>query len=89
MGRNLFSTAFADQKGVKTIFTKAGSIIDLGLFSIQLTRSDNLDHLVLAISKESKQTESACCAISGKAFGNQTVLTVSVPQKPIALHCQQ
>ena len=85
LGRNLFSTAFADQKGIKTIFTKAGSIIDLGLLSIQLTRSDNLDHLELAISKESKRTESACCAISGTAFGNQTVLTASVPQKPIAL----
>ena len=65
LGRNLFSTAMAAQKGVKTIITKkAGSIVDLGLFSIQLTRSDNLDHLDLAISKESKRTESACCAIS-------------------------
>ena len=51
-GTKSFSAAFADQKGVKTIFTKAGSIIDLGLFSIQLTRSDNLDHLVLAIQKK-------------------------------------
>ena len=32
--RNLFSTALAAQKGVKTIFTKTGSIVDLGLFSI-------------------------------------------------------
>ena len=64
LGRNLFSTAMAAQKGVKTIITKAGSIVDLGLFSIQLTRSDNLDHLDLPISKESKRKESACCAIS-------------------------
>ena len=85
LGRNLFSTAMAVKKGVKTVFTKADSIVDLGLFSIQLTRSDNLDHLDLAISKERKRTESACCAISGKPFGNQTVLTASVPQKPIAL----
>ena len=85
LGRNLFSTAMAAQKGVKTIFTKAGSIVDLGLFSIQLMRSDNLDHLDLAISKESKQTESACCAISGKSFGKETVLTASVPQNYIAL----
>ena len=48
LGRNLFSTALAAQKSVKTIFTKAGSIVDLPLFSIQLTRSDNLDHLDLA-----------------------------------------
>ena len=34
LGRNLFSTVSAAQKGVKSIFTKAGSIVDLGLFSI-------------------------------------------------------
>ena len=65
--------------------SKAGHIVDLGLFSFQLTRSDNLDHLDLAIPKESKRTESTCCAILGKSFGNQTVLTASVPQKPIVL----
>ena len=47
LGRNLFSTAMAAQKGVKTVFTKTDSIVDLGLFSIQLTRSDNLGHLDL------------------------------------------
>ena len=83
--RNIFSTALAAQKGVKTIFTKAGSIVDLGLFSLQLTRSDDLDHLDLAISNESKRTWSACCAISGKAFGKETTLMASVLQKPIAL----
>ena len=69
----------------KTIFTKAGYIVDLGLFSFQLTRLDNLDHLDLAISKDGKRTESACCAISGKAFGKETVLTASVPQKPTSI----
>ena len=78
LGRNLFSTAMAAQKGVKTIITKAGSIVDLGLFSIQLTRSDNLDYLKLAISKESKRTDSASCTISGKSFRKETVLTASV-----------
>ena len=63
----------------------AGFIVDLGLFSIHLTRSDNLDHLDLAISKESKRTESACCAVLGKAFGKEAVLTASVPQKPLVL----
>ena len=53
---HLLSTALAAQKGVKTIFTKADSMVDLGLFSIQLMRSDNLDHLDLAISRESKRT---------------------------------
>ena len=85
LGQNLFSKAMAAQKDVKTIITKAGSIVDLGLFSIQLTRSDNLDHLDLAISKESRRTDSACCAISGNAFSKETVLTASVPQKYIAL----
>ena len=75
----------AAQKGVKTIITKAGSIVDLGLFSIQLTRSDNLDHFDLAISKESKRKESACCAISGNLFGKETVLPTSVPQKHTTL----
>ena len=75
----------AAQKGVKTIITKAGSIVDLGLFSIWLTRSDNLDHFDLAISKESKRKESACCAISGNLFGKETVLTTSVPQKHTTL----
>ena len=82
LGRNFFSTALATQKGVKTIFTKASSIVGLDLFSIQLTRLDNLDHLDSAISEESKQTESACCAILGKAFGKETILAASVPQKP-------
>ena len=85
LGRNRFFTALTAQKGVKTIFTKAGSIVDFGLFSIQLARSDNLEHLDLTISKESKRTESACCAISEKAFSKETVLTAPVPQKPIAL----
>ena len=85
LGRNLFSAALAARKGVKTIFTKEGSIVDLGLFSIKLTRSDNLEHLDLAISKESKRTESECRAISGKTFGEEIILTASVPQNPIAL----
>ena len=85
LGRNTFSTALAAQKGAKTIFAKAGSIVDLGLFSIELARSDNLEHFDLAISKESKRTESACCAISGKTFGKEIVLTAPVPQKPVAL----
>ena len=84
LGRNMFFTALATQKCIKTIFTKAGTIVDLGLFSIHLMRSDSLDHLDLAIAKQSKRTESACCAISEKAFSKKTVLTASVPQKPIA-----
>ena len=75
----------AAQKGVKTVFTKAGSIVNLDLISNQLMRSDNLDPLDLAISKESKRTESACCAISEKSFIKEIMLTASVPQKPVAL----
>ena len=73
---------------LKTTITKAGLILDPGLFSIQLTESDNLDHLYIAIAKESKRTELASCATSGKTFFNETVLTAifsPVPQKPIAL----
>ena len=76
----------AAEKGVKTIFTEAGSIADFALFSIQETGSNDLDNLDFAIIvKESKRTESACCAISGKSFAKENVLTASVPQKPIAL----
>ena len=74
----------AAPKGVKTEFPKTGSIVDLGLFSIQLTRLDNLDHLDLANSKESKRRESTCCAVSGKSFSKEIMLTASVPQNPVA-----
>ena len=75
----------AAQKGVKTTITKAGSSVDLDLLSNQLTRSDNLDPLDLAISKESKWTESACCAISEKSFIKEIMLTGFSPTKPVAL----
>ena len=66
------------------MITEGGSILGLGLFFIQLTRSDNLDHLGLAIAKRYKRTESACCAVSWKTFGSETVLMTSVPQKSMA-----
>ena len=75
----------AAQKGVKNICTKSEFILDLGSFFIQLMRSDSLNHLDLVIAKESKRTESARCAVSGKSFGNETVMAGSVPQKPITL----
>ena len=81
LGRKQNSTALTAKTYVKTIFTKASSIIHIDSFLIQLTRSNNLDHLHLAIAKESKQTKSACRAISGKTFGNETVLTALVPQE--------
>ena len=77
--------SFGSSKGVKTIFTKAGCIVDLRLFSLQLTRSDDLDHLDLGIAKGSKQPESACCAISEKTFGKENILMASVPQKSVTL----
>ena len=67
------------------MLNEAESIIDLGLFSIQLTSSDNLDHFDIAVVKESKRPESACCAISGKLFSEEAVLTSLVPQQSIAL----
>ena len=36
------------RNGVKTVITTEGSILDLGLFSVQLSRSDNIDNLDLA-----------------------------------------
>ena len=49
--RELFSGSAAAQKSVKTIVEKNGSSLDLGVFSVQLTRLDNMDHLDLTIVK--------------------------------------
>ena len=49
--RNLFSSSAAAQKRVETIIEKSGSFLDLGPFSVQLTRFDNIDHLDLANAK--------------------------------------
>ena len=43
-----------------------------------------MDYLDLTIKKK-KRTESASCAISGKPFGKEAVLTVLVPKKHLAL----
>ena len=85
LGGNYFLQFWQLKKALKIFSLRQGSIVDLGSFSIHLTRSDNLDNVDLAVAKKSKRTESACWAISGKVFGNQTVLTASAPQKPIAL----
>ena len=41
------------------MIAKAGSILGFGLFSIQLMRFNSLDHLDVAVVKESKRTEPA------------------------------
>ena len=82
--RNIFSTSAAAQNGVKTIIEKNGSSLDVGTFSIQLTRLDSVDHLDLKIAKESRRTETALCAISGEKLGKESVLTALVPKKPVA-----
>ena len=50
----------------KTDINKNGSSLDLGSFSVQLSRSDNFDHLDLATVNERKRIGSARCAVSGK-----------------------
>ena len=57
--KNLFSSVAAAQKDVKTVITKTGSYLDLGFFSIQLSRSDNLDHLNLDNAKVNEQNPGA------------------------------
>ena len=44
-----------------------------------------MDYLDLTITKESRKTESALCAILGKTFGKESVVTALVPKKPVAL----
>ena len=65
--------------------TRGGSILDLGSFTMKLTRSNNLGHLDVAIAKQNKPPELACCAISRRIFCYENVLTASVPHKSIAL----
>ena len=83
--RNIFSTPAAAQKRVKTIIEMRGSSLDLGVFSVQLTRLKNTDPLDLTIAKKRRRTKSALCVISGETFGRESVLTVLVPKKPVAL----
>ena len=80
-----FSSIEAAQKGVKTVATKGGYILDLGSFSMKLTRSNNLGHLDVAITKQNKRPESACCAISGRTLCYENVLMASVSHKSIEL----
>ena len=43
-----------------------------------------MEYLDLSLVKESRRTESALCAISGKKLGRESVLTALVPEKPVA-----
>ena len=43
-----------------------------------------MEYLDLTIAKESRRTESALCAISGKSFRKEAVLTALVPMKSVA-----
>ena len=85
MTPDFFFSIEAAQKGVKTVTTRGGSILDLGSFTMKLTRSNNLGHLDVAIAKQNKPPELTCCAISGRIFCYENVLTASVPHKSIAL----
>ena len=43
-----------------------------------------MEYLVLTISKESRRTQSALCAISGKTNRKEALLTALVPKKSVA-----
>ena len=83
--RNLFSKLAAAQKGIKRIIEKNGLSLNLGPFSVQLTRLYDMDHLDLKIVKYSRKTESALCAVLGESFAKESVLTALVPNSPVAL----
>ena len=78
--RNIFSSSAAAKKGVKIITEQKDSSLDLGMFSVQLTRMDSMEYLDLTIAKESRRTVSAVCAISEKTFCEEAVLTTLVPK---------
>ena len=54
--RNPFSSSAAAKKDVKTINEQKGLSLDLGAFSVQLTRLDSMEYLDLTTSKESRRT---------------------------------
>ena len=83
--RNISSSLAEAQKCVKTIIENNESSLDRVLLIIQLTRLDNMDHLNITIAKESGRAEFSLRAISGKTFGKESVRTVLVPEKPVAL----
>ena len=60
----LLSSSAVAKKGVRTIIVQKGSSLDLGAFSVQLTRSNSMEYLDLTIAKESRRTESALFAQS-------------------------
>ena len=69
----LFSSSAAAKKGVRTTIEQKGSSLDLGAFGVQLSRLDSMEYVDLTSVKE--RTESALCAISGKTFRKESVLT--------------
>ena len=44
-----------------------------------------MDYPDLTIATESRRTEYVPCAISGKMFGNESILTTLTQKKPVAL----
>ena len=82
---SFFSTLAATQKGLKAVIAKNRSSLDLCPFSVWWNRCDDMDYLDLTIATESRRTESVPCAILGKIFGNESVLTTLTPKKPVAL----
>ena len=76
-----FPSLVAAQKDVKAIIDNSSSSLDLGAFSVQLTRLDDMDYLDLKITEESRRTESSLCATSRENFGKESVLTALFPKK--------
>ena len=53
---NLYSSSVTAKKGVKTVIEQKGSSLDLGAFSVQLTRLNSMEYLDPTIAKESRRT---------------------------------
>ena len=49
--KSIFSSSATAKKGVKTIIEQKGSSLDLGAFSVQLTRLDSMEYLDLTTAK--------------------------------------
>ena len=89
--KHSFSSCAAVQAGVKTVICKEGSYLDMGMFTIPLSKFNNMDYIDLAISGNSMGSSTACCAISGTQFANEVALisTSGIEQENVVSAEQQ
>ena len=66
--RNLFSSSAAPQNVVKTVVEKNGSSLDLGPFSVQLTRLDNMETSIQQLQKKAEKQSLLVAQLQGESL---------------------